>query len=343
MPVNPEDVLADLKKGKYAPLYFLQGDEPFFIDQISDYIEAHALQEQEKGFNQLIMYGKDTDLNTIMANAKKFPMMSDKQVVIVKEAQELKDLAKDIDKHTPLKNFNAYLSNPLPSTILVFCHKYGKLDARKALSKSLDKFAVNVESKKMYDNQLPDFVKKYMAAQNRKITDKAVFLICEHVGNNLSRLTKELDKIYVNLKPEETLTDEHIHKFVGISKEYNIFEFQKALASKQGLTCYKIAQFLARDKESNINMSISSLYKFFQKIMIVKSSKGASRTELAAAIGVNPYFMNDFELASRNYSLPKLFDIITVIKDADLQSKGVNAGSMDEEQILKEMVYRILR
>lgn len=343
MPASPEDVLSDLKKGKYAPLYFLQGDEAFYIDQISDYIEAHALQEHEKGFNQLIMYGKDTDLNTIMANAKKFPMMSDRQVVIIKEAQELKELGKEVDKHMPLKNFNAYLSNPLPSTILVFCHKYGKLDARKVLSKNMDKFAILVESKKMYDNQLPDFVKKYIAGQNRKISDKAVFLICEHVGNNLSRLTKELDKIFVNLKPEETLNEEHIHKFVGISKEYNVFEFQKALASKQSLACFKMALFFARDKESNINMMIGSVYKFFQKIIIVKSSKGASRTELAAAIGVNPYFMNDFELASRNYSLPKLLEIVSYIKTADLQSKGVNAGSMDEEQILKELVYKILR
>lgn len=343
MPVSPEDVIADLKKGKYSPLYFLQGDEPYYIDQISDYIEANALQEQEKGFNQLIMYGKDTDLGTILANAKKFPMMSDKQVIIVKEAQELKDLSKDIDKHMPLKNFNAYLSNPLPSTILVFCHKYGKLDARKTLSKNIDKYAISVESKKMYDNQLPDFVKKYIGAQQLKISDKAVFLICEHVGNNLSRLTKELDKIYVNLKPDETLNEEHIHKYVGISKEYNIFEFQKAIASKQSLMCFKIAQFFARDKESNINMILASMYKFFQKILIVKTNKGASRTELAASIGVNPYFMNDFELASRNYPLNKLFEIIGYISVADLQSKGVDAGSMDEEQILKELVYKILR
>jgi DNA polymerase III subunit delta len=343
MPVNPEDVLNDLKKGKFAPVYFLQGDEAFYIDQISDYIEAHALQEHEKGFNQLIMYGKDADMNVILANAKKFPMMSDKQVVIIKEAQELKDLGKDIDKHIPLKNFNAYLSNPLPSTILVFCHKYGKLDARKALSKNIEKFAINVDSKKMYDNQLPDFVKKHLASQNKKISDKAVFLICEHVGNNLSRLTKELEKIYVNLKPDETLTEEHIHKFVGISKEYNIFEFQKALASKQSLICFKIAQYFARDKESNINMTISSVYKYFQKILIVKSNKGLSRNELAAAIGVNPYFMNDFELASRNYSIQKLMEIVGHLKTADLQSKGVLGGSIDEEQLLKELVYKILR
>lgn len=343
MPVSPEAVLADVQKNNFAPVYFLQGEESFFIDQICDYIESKALQEHEKSFNQLVVYGKDTDLNVVMANAKKFPMMSDKQVVIVKEAQELKDLSKDIDKHPPLKAFNAYLSNPLPSTILVFCYKYGKLDARKTLSKNIDKFAVNVESKKLYDNQLPDFVKKYVAQINRKITDKAVFILCEFVGNNLSRLSNEINKIFVNLKPDEILTDEHVLKFVGISKEYNIFELQKALSSKQALACFKIAQFLARDKESSIIQGISQLYKYFQKVLMVKTVKASSRNELAALIGVNAFFLNDYELASRNYSLQKLFEIIEYIKIADLQSKGVNSGNMDEEQIYKELVYKILR
>lgn len=342
MPVNPETVLADVKKGIYAPIYFLQGDESFFIDQISDYIEANALQEHEKSFNQLVLYGKDTDLNVIMSNAKKFPMMSDKQVVIIKEAQELKDLAKDIEKLPSLKAFNTYLSNPLPSTILVFCYKYGKLDSRKVLSKNIDKFAVNVESKKIYDNQLPDFVKKYVQQKDRKISDKAVFVLCEHVGNNLNRLANELDKIFVNLKPDEQLTDDHILKFVGISKEYNVFELQKALASKQSLVCFKIAQYLARDKESSMIATIAQIYKFFQKVLIVKSTKG-TRNELAAIIGVNPFFMNDFELAARNYSIPKLFDVIEAVKVADLNSKGVNIGSIDEEQIYKELIYKILR
>lgn len=344
MPVAFESVLADLKGKKYAPIYFLQGEEPYFIDVLSDWIEQNVLSEGEKGFNQMVMYGKDSNLMTVLSNAKRFPMMSEKQVVIVKEAQEMADWEKDIEKHPPLKQFDAYLTNPLPSTILVFAYKYKKLDARKALSKKIDKHAVCIDSKKIYDNQLPEFINQYFSNKGFKISPKASAILAENVGVNLSRLANESDKIIINVSVGEQISEEHVHKYVGISKEYNVFELQKALGNKNALTAYKIVDYFASNPKANpLVLLIPQLFSYFVKILLIHISKDKDEKSLAASLGVHPFFVKDYLAAARFYSLPKLEEIIHLLKIADINSKGVDAVSVDEGQLMKELVYKILR
>src|SRR6185437_10133823 len=236
MATSAEVVIKDLQNKKYAPVYFLQGEEPYYIDLISDFVEKNCLNESEKGFNQTVLYGKDVNMNTILLNAKRFPMMSERQVVIVKEAQEISDLGKEAGD----KQLEAYLQNPLPSTVLVFCHKYKSLDGRKGLAKTADKFAVLVNSKKLYDNQIPDWVIGYLSHKNYKLSQKAAVMIADYIGNNLSRIANEMDKLLINVKNGEEITEELIEKHVGISKEYNVFELQKALINKDVVKANRI-------------------------------------------------------------------------------------------------------
>ncbi|MFW5762420.1 MAG: DNA polymerase III subunit delta, partial [Cyclobacteriaceae bacterium] len=223
---SPEAILKDLKQKKYAPVYFLQGDEPFYIDQITNYIEENVLNPSEKGFNQVVMYGKDVSMDIVMANAKRYPMMSDKQVVIVKEAQDIQDLGKEQGQ----KLLEKYLKNPLPSTILVFAHKYKTIGRNKTLGKTIDKFAVMVDSKRLYENQVPDWVESYIESKGFSIDQKARFMLAENIGNNLERLSNEIDKMLINLKEKVTIDEHMIQKYIGISKDYNVFELQKAIS-----------------------------------------------------------------------------------------------------------------
>ncbi|HEX8546437.1 MAG TPA: DNA polymerase III subunit delta, partial [Cytophagaceae bacterium] len=220
MAVTPESVIKDLKANKYSPVYFLQGEEPYYIDLISDYIEKNCLQEGDKGFNQTVLYGKDINISTVLQYARRFPMMSDRQVVLIKEAQEISDLGKEQGDSMLLQ----YVQKPLTSTILVFCHKYKVLDGRKALGKNLDKHAIVVNSKKIYDNQLPDWVSGYFAQKGITINSKAAIMLTEAVGNNLNRLANESDKVLINLKEKREVDEGLIEKYVGISKDYNVFE-----------------------------------------------------------------------------------------------------------------------
>ncbi|CAK9032907.1 Phosphoenolpyruvate carboxykinase (ATP) (PCK) (PEP carboxykinase) (PEPCK), partial [Durusdinium trenchii] len=225
---SAQEVLGSLKNGQYSPVYFLHGDEEYFIDLITDHIEQHALDETAKGFNQLILYGKDTEVRDILTQARRFPMMSERQTVIVKEAQEIKDLNKE-DAQTLLEE---YLKNPLPSTILVLSHKHKTFDKRKKLAKSLDKLAVVVESKKLYDNKIPDWIRGFVKDKGHAIDDKAAFILAEYIGTNLQRLSNEIDKILINFKEPITISPDLIQKYVGINKDYNSFELQRAIAMK---------------------------------------------------------------------------------------------------------------
>ncbi|HEY8400971.1 MAG TPA: DNA polymerase III subunit delta [Cytophagaceae bacterium] len=339
MAATPDSVLKELKNKKYAPVYFLQGDEPYYIDLISDYIEKNCLQEFEKSFNQTVLYGKDVNMNTIMQNAKKFPMMAERQVVIVKEAQEVSDLGKESGD----KQLEAYVKNPLGSTVLVFCHKYKTLDARKSLSKTLDKFAVVVNSKKLYDNQLPDWVSAYFSEKGFKITPKAALMLAENIGNNLDRLANESDKLLINLKEKVEVDEALIEKYVGISKEFNVFELQKALVKKD---VYKanliINYFEANPKNNPIIPIIVVLFNFFSKLLLVHTSEDKSESGLSKLLQVNPFFVKDYIFGAKAYPLNKTMNIIHYLREADLRAKGVDSGSMGEGQILKELIFKIL-
>ena len=338
MPVTPESVLQDLKNNKYAPVYFLQGDEPFYIDQISDFIENNALSEAERGFNQTIMYGKDFPMNAVLTNARRFPMMSERQVVIVKEAQEIQDIGKEQGQKLLLD----YIQQPLPSTILVFAHKYKTIDKRKALGKALDKFCVLVETKKLYDNQVPEWVLKYIKGKGYGIDMKAVQMLADFIGNDLERLSNEIDKVLINYPNKIELSPEIIQKHVGISKDYNVFELQKALQTRDVVKANRIINYFeANPKKNPIIPIIAMIYSFFSKLLMTAHAKDKSQANLARVLKVNPYFVKDYVAAAHQYPLPKIVNAIAAIKEADLRSKGVNFGG-SEGQILKELVFKIL-
>jgi DNA polymerase-3 subunit delta len=332
-------VLTDLKAKKFSPVYFLQGEESYFIDIISDYIEAHALNDSEKSFNQVVVYGKDVTMATILTHARRFPMMSQHQVVLVKEAQEIQDLNKEIGGKLLLD----YLKQPLPSTILVFCHKHKTLDKRKELGKSIDKLTTSITSKKLYDNQLPDFLADYARDKKVNIEDRAVQALCEFVGNDLNRLTNELDKLLISLQPGQAVTTEQVMSQVGVSKEYNIFELQKAILHKDFLMAAKITNYFESNTKRNPMLPVVAyLYSFFSKLLIAATAEDKSDKGLVSALKVSPYAVRDYSLGLRQFAAPQILTCLSLIKEADLKLKGVNAGSSSEGQIFKELVYRLM-
>jgi DNA polymerase III subunit delta len=338
MATTADSVLKDLKANKYAPVYFLQGEEPYYIDLIAEYIENHALKQEEKGFNQTVVYGKDANIVNILNIARRFPVMAQRQVVIVKEAQEIQDLGQE-KARTMLQN---YCLKPVPSTILVFCHKYKKLDGRSKLAQTIAKESIFIETKKLYENQVPAWVNSYFQEKSFKITDKAVILLAEFIGNDLSRMSNEIDKLLINFAEKVQITEEIISKYVGISKEYNTFELQDALAKKDILKANRIINYFAMNPKNNpIIPIIALLYSYFTKVMMVHHSEDKSKQGIAKTLGVNPFFVDDYLTASKNYSVPKLAKIIGFLREADLHSKGIKS-SMDDGQILKELVFKML-
>lgn len=339
MAVSPNDILKELKSGKFRPLYFLQGDEPFYIDQISDFIEKNALDETQKGFNQMVLYGKDVDMSQVILNAKRFPMMSDRQVVIIKEAQEIKDIGREAGA----KQLEEYVKNPLPSTILVLCHKNKVLDGRKGVTKSLDKSQALINSKKIYDNQLPNWIGDHVKSLGHSIDPKAIVMLSEAVGNDLSKVANEINKLLVNFEGSVNITPDHVDKYIGISKEYNVFELQKALGSKDVLKANKILKYFESDPKGNPAIPmIALLFGYFSKVLLVHHSKDKSDRALASKLKVNPFFVKDYSQAARSYPLGKVMRIIHYLRIADQQTKGIGAASMGDGQIMKELVFKIL-
>lgn len=340
MDASVKKILSELKARKFNPVYFLQGEESYFIDVISEYIEAHALSDAEKGFNQVVVYGKDVAMATVLTHARRFPMMSEFQVVIVKEAQEIQDLNKEIGAKLLLD----YLKQPVPSTILVFCHKHKTLDKRRELGKNIDKLATSVTSKKLYDNQLPDFVAEHVRGRKISIEDRAIQALCEFVGNDLNRLANEIDKLLISLPAGESITAERVMSQVGVSKEYNIFELQKAILHKDSFTVAKIVNYMASNTRKNPMIPIVAfLYSFFSKLLMATQAVDKSEKGLASALKVSPYAIRDYSLALRQYSPVKILYNISLLKETDLKLKGVNNASADEGQILRELVYRLMQ
>jgi DNA polymerase III subunit delta len=339
MDANVKKILTDLKSKKYAPVYFLQGEETFYIDVIADYVEANVLSDAEKGFNQVIVYGKDATMATILTHARRFPMMAERQVVIVKEAQDIQDLGKEIGGKLLLD----YLTKAVPSTVLVFCHKHKSLDKRKELGKKIDQYAVTINTKKLYDNQLPEFVGEYCKDKKVSIDDRAIQALCEFVGNDLHRLANEVDKMVISLAPGESITAERIMSQVGVSKEYNIFELQKAILQRDTLLANKIVNYFERNTKKNPMIPVVAyLFSFFSKVLAATQATDKSDKGLASELKVSPYAVRDYSLALRQFPLPKIIDNIASIKDADLKLKGVNNGSADEGQIFRELVWRLM-
>lgn len=339
MAYKAEDVLRDLKAGKFAPIYFLQGEEPFFIDQISDFIEKNALAEHDKSFNQMIMYGKDVSMPVILSNAKRFPMMADRQVVIIKEAQNIPNLGKE-EVDNLLIN---YVQNPLPSTILVFAHKYKSIDGRKALAKELDKRSVFVKSEKVKEYHLAAWIEGYIQSQGHKIDGPTANFLAESIGNNLEVMTNELGKMFINFTQSTQVTKEHIQKYIGINKEYNAFELTKALGVRDIEKANKIIHYFSQNPKNNpIIPMLTVIFNYFSKIALVHFNKNAGDADLAKMLNAHAFFIKEYRIAAKNYHLGKVIDCFSIIREADLRSKGIDAGSISDSEILRELVFKIM-
>ena len=332
--VTYEQIISELKKKIYKPIYFLTGDEPYFIDRITDYIAANVLTEEEKTFNQIILYGKDTDVPTIINTAKRFPMMAGHHVVIVKEAQTLGSI----------DDLIYYVEKPLDSTILVINYKYSKLDGRKVIGKALMKHSVFFESKLLYDDKVPEWIAGYLKRKELGMEPGVGILLREYLGNGLSKIVNELDKLIITLpQGEKVITIAHIEKYVGISKDYNIFELYKALGARDVLKANRVIQYFGRNQRDNhISMTISSLYSFFSKILTLHHLKDRSRKNVAAVLQVHPFFVSDYERAAKSFPSEKCIRIISILREFDLKSKGYGNATSSAGDLLKEMLFKIL-
>lgn len=339
MPVHPDTVLQDLKAKKYAPIYFLQGDEAFYIDIISDYIEKNVLTDADKAFNQVVAYGQDIDVTAILNHARAYSMFSDRKVVIIKEAQEIKGF----DKKESQTMLEAYLKNPLPSTILVFAYKGKSLHAGRTLGKIMDKHAILVTTKKMYDNEVPIWSNSYVKSKGFHITVGANAVLCESVGNNLSRIANEVDKLVINIPAQTEISEALVQKYVGKSKEYTVFELQKALGQKNVMKSNQIIEnFAANPKNNPIVMVVASLAGYFLKVLMIHHAANKDERTLAGVLKVNPFFVKDYIATSRLYSPQKTLSIIHFLRETDLQSKGISSTGIKESDMLKELVFKIL-
>lgn len=327
-------IFSDIKSGNLKPIYFLMGEEAYFIDQISDFIENNVLSDAEKAFNQVVMYGRDTTIEDIIASAKRFPMMAKYQVILVKEAQ---DLSKTIDK------LIAYSDNPQPSTILVINYKYKKLDKRKKIYKSIQTNGLLFESKKLYENQVADWIRKALSEKKYQVEPKAAQMLVEFLGTDLSKITNELKKLMIVLPENTIINPHHIEVNIGISKDFNNFELRKAIGENNVLKANRIINYFAQNPKGNpFIMTISLLNSFFTQLLIYHSLQDKSKNSVSKSLGVSPFFVDDYIKASRNYPLPKVAKVISLLRDADIKSKGVGAINMTQSDLLKELLFKIM-
>lgn len=331
------ELTKNIKNRKFTPVYLLHGEEPYFIDQLTDLLERTVLSDAEKGFNQTVLYGKDTDMAGILNAAKRFPMMSEYQLIVVKEAQDLKWGKDDSNEHVL-----AYFEKPLPSTILVLAYKYGSFDKRKKLYKIIDKWGTVFSSEPVRDYKLAAWIDELVRSKGVDIAPQASALLAEYLGADLSKVANEVDKLLLNLPKGTTINTDHIQRNIGISKEYNVFELQKALAARDVYKANQIINYFAANPKSNPMVVImANLNSWFTKILLYQTleNKGNAAKEL----GVNPYFVKDYELAARSFPPSKVIEIIGHLRVYDLKSKGVDStGNIDQGALLKELIFSIL-
>lgn len=326
-------IVNDIKAGKIWPIYFLMGEEPYYIDKLSDYIEQNILSEEEKSFNQTVLYGRDVTVEDIISAAKRYPMMAERQVIIVKEAQ---DLTKTIDK------FESYSENPMPSTVLVICYKYKTLDKRKKVTKNLSKNGLVYESKKLYDNQVGEWIKRVLQGKNYTIEPKASAMLVEFLGTDLSKINNELEKLQIILPKGSLITAKDIEENIGFSKDFNVFELRKAIGDRNQFKAYQIAQYFADNPKDNPMVVTTSLvFSFFVNLLLYHGLKDKNPKNVAAVLKVNPYFLKDYDVALRNYPMKKVSAIVATLRIIDIKSKGVGANGLPNGDLLKEMLIGV--
>jgi DNA polymerase-3 subunit delta len=325
----------EIKQGKIRPIYFLMGDEPYYIDRIAEYIEEKVLTEEERGFNQMVLYGKEANVQEIIGHAKRYPMMAEKQVVVIKEAQ---DLSRSIEQFIP------YAENPQPSTALVLCYKYKKLDKRKKLYKVIQEGGGLVfESKKLYENQVSEWIRKILLGKGYRISHKAAILLVEFLGTDLSRIHNELEKLQLVLAKNHEITPEDIEEHIGISKDYNNFELKKAIGERNAKKATRIINYFAQNPRDNpFVVTISLLSTFFSQLLQYHGLKDHSPKNVAGVPRINPYFVSEYQTAAKNYPMKRVSRIISELREMDLKGKGVGGNNLSQSELLKELLVKIM-
>jgi len=334
--MSAEKIISDFKKKNFKPYYWLEGEEPFFIDEIMNYAEHKILSESEASFNLSVFYGKDANWADIMNACKRYPMFAERQVVLLKEAQQMKDT--DLDK------LDAYFENPLSSTVLVVSYKDKKLDARKKIVKTIKAKGELFTTKKMYDNKLPEWVNGMVLQHGLNINPKSVAMIVDNIGNDLSRIKNEVEKLAVNLENRKTITEDDIENYIGVSKEYNVFELQDAIGKKNLPKALKIIKYFEKNpKAGPIQLVLPSLYSFFSKAYTIFSATSSNEKDIAIQIGINPYFIKDYMAAVKNYQYEGIEKILMLLHHYNLKSVGINNSSHNTDaDLMKEFVVKIM-
>ena len=326
-------IISEWKKNVYKPVYWLEGEEEYFIDKVMNYAESYILNESETAFNLAVFYGKDADWISVINSCCRYPMLAEKQVVLLKEAQQMRDIEK----------LEAYIENPLASTIFVVSYKEKKVDGRTRLAKLLKEKGVVLTTKKLYDNQLPEWTEELVQAKEHAISQKALMLLVDHIGNDLSRIENEIDKILINLSNRKTITEEDVEKYVGVSKDFNVFELQAALATKNLPKAIQIIQYFeANPKVAPIQLILPSLYSFFSKVFMIYGLNTRDEKTAAASLSINPFFIKDYLKASSIYSYPEVERLILLLSEYNLKSIGINSVNNTDAALLKEMVVKMI-
>lgn len=331
--MTPESIVADLKKMTFKAVYWLEGEENYFIDQVIDYAEHNLLTEAEAGFNLTIFYGRDAAWADVINSCRRYPMFSERQVVIIKEAQDLKGIEK----------LESYLEKPLESTLLFVAYKGKKVDGRTKMARLLKEKAVFLSTKKMYDNALPEWTSALVKEKGFEINKKALFLLIDHIGNDLNRLNNEIDKLAINLKDRMQITEDDIEKYVGVSKEFNVFELQQAIAGRDLYKAIRIVQYFGSNpKAAPLQLVFPSLYNFFSKVQVIYSVSSKDEKAVAAALGVNAWFVKDYIITSSRFKPGEIEKLLLLLYEYNLRNLGVNDAGTDDAGLLKEMVVKMI-
>jgi DNA polymerase-3 subunit delta len=331
--MSVKQILSDLRKGSYKPVYWLEGEEEYFIDQVIRYAENKILSEDEASFNRTVFYGKDADWVSVINACRRYPMFAEKQVVILKEAQQMRD----IDK------LESYIENPLNSTLFFVGYKEKKLDGRTRMAKLLKEKAVLLTTKKIYDNQLPEWTQDLVESKGLSISQKALMLLVDHIGNDLGRIENEIDKILINLGQRTSITEEDIEKYVGVSKDFNVYEFQAAIAAKDLAKAVRIIQYFeSNPKAAPIQYILPSLYGFFSKLFMIYGLNTRNEKSIATSLGLNPFFIKEHLKAMQVYSYPEVERSLLLLSEYNLRAVGVNDAGTEDASLLKELVVKMI-
>jgi DNA polymerase-3 subunit delta len=331
-------LVKDFQIREFVNLYLFYGEEPFYIDELSDYLTEHVLNDIEKEFNQVVMYGRDSTAAQVVNSCKQFPMIGDRQLVVLREGQDM-----DLKKEENLNLLLSYINRPQPSTILVICHKYKAPPAKLLKAMVASGNAASIESKRKYDNEMPSWITTQVKSSGYSISDKAANMLVEYLGNNLEKINNELSKLYINHPKTKVINEDVIELYIGISKDYNIFEFQRALAKKDVMKANQIANhFALNPNENSIFKTIPMLFTFFSKVLLIHSLHDKSESAILSIAKISPYNKQDYFDAYRNYNSIKVQNIIGWLRECNVRALGIENYSTDQGELLRELVFKIM-